>query len=302
MNTTLPKDNFSLQDMTQTFEGVTYREEWKWISGYRRLYQISSFGRVKSFNRLSRDVILLKWIENRWGYYAVGLYNSSGVKRLSIHRLVAIHFIPNPLNKPKVNHESGIKWLNSFFELSWATQKENIDHAINTGLSRQKGEDHPNAILTNSEAVDIYNSSLSRQGLAQKYKVDIHLINSIKQGRTYFTATGAVYRKKLARLSKNKVISIFKDSRDWSKIAAYYGVRYNVIYGIKTGSTYSNITGKTHKRANRKLTEQEILSIYNSNGRKIDLMKTFGVGTMTVWRIQNGKIYSKITNHCAIIL
>lgn len=69
-------------------------------------------------------------ISNTAGYASVSL---SGVNHL-VHRLVAEAFIPNPGNKPQVNHKDGNRRNNCVSNLEWVTAKENVDHAFSIGL------------------------------------------------------------------------------------------------------------------------------------------------------------------------
>lgn len=113
---------------------VKITEIWKDIYGFEGHYQISSLGKIKS---LPRTIIhsngfvqrikerILKTQIRRKGYEEARLAKSYRV----VHRLVAIAFIPNPLNKPEVNHKNGIKHDNHVGNLEWATPHENAIHA-----------------------------------------------------------------------------------------------------------------------------------------------------------------------------
>lgn len=71
------------------------------------------------------------------GYKAVSLVNNGYTKTVTLHRLLAIHFIPNPENKRVVNHIDGVKTNNNIDNLEWVTDSENSLHAYRTGLSYQ---------------------------------------------------------------------------------------------------------------------------------------------------------------------
>src|SRR5690606_9570177 len=117
---------------------------------YKNRYQVSSLGRIRSVDRLvfirdnakriSRGKILSLGT-NELGYKFVILYKKNIGKVFRVHRLVAIHFIKKRKNRPEVNHIDGIKSNNYASNLEWCNRKENLLHAIRTGLrsSKHKG-------------------------------------------------------------------------------------------------------------------------------------------------------------------
>lgn len=109
-------------------------EIWKEIKGYEGHYQISNFGRIKSIKQ-TEDKILNN-LKNGRGYLKIDLCKKGTRKFLFLHRLVAIHFISNPKNKPCINHKNGIKSDNKVQNLEWVTYSENMFHSYKNGLHK----------------------------------------------------------------------------------------------------------------------------------------------------------------------
>lgn len=124
-------------------------ENWKDVKGYEGIYMISSEGRLKSISRyvinninggkrFLPEKILSRKKVNSSGYINTNLNLMGKETHVYLHRLVAEHFIPKIEGKNFVNHINGIKTDNRVENLEWCTEKENIQHSINTGLSKLK--------------------------------------------------------------------------------------------------------------------------------------------------------------------
>ena len=118
------------------------KEEWKPIKGYEGLYEVSNCGRVKSLAKKvgkgKREERILKSYSNKKGYLMIGLCKNSKERGYLVHRLVAEAFIPNPENKPQINHINGCKDCNIISNLEWVNNSENQLHAVKNGLKPTK--------------------------------------------------------------------------------------------------------------------------------------------------------------------
>ncbi len=117
-------------------------EIWKDIEGYGGQYQISSVGEAKGLERKTKhwqgglltvnERVLKPMLVGKdyRQYYLVGLYKNGKRKMVPIHRLVALHFVPNPGNLPCVNHIDNNPLNNHYTNLEWCTVRENKNHGM----------------------------------------------------------------------------------------------------------------------------------------------------------------------------
>lgn len=118
------------------------QELWLPIAGFEGYYEVSNFGNVKSLPRFGgkhkTPYLLAKHID-RYGYQYVPLKKAPVNKKIKVHRLVAIAFLPCKDHSLTINHIDGNKKNNHVSNLEWCTNKQNHVHAHKIGL---KNMDH----------------------------------------------------------------------------------------------------------------------------------------------------------------
>lgn len=172
-------------------------EIWVSINGYKDLYEISNKGRVKSLKRkclakgnkyrvVNECIIRSFPNKTRANYLYVNL-NNNGIKQFRVHRLVAIHFIPNPNNLEQVNHIDGDKNNNTTENLEWCTGEENMKHSFKIGTHKiRTGENAPGAKLTLEDVTQIkerLNKKESGRSIAKDFNISEGMISLIKHNK-----------------------------------------------------------------------------------------------------------------------
>jgi len=170
-------------------------------------YFVNSSGEV-----YNKDGMRLKTSVSRDGYEIIPHWVDGKFKTRPVHRWVAEAFIPNPENKPCVNHIDGSKTNNKVSNLEWVTYSENTIHALETGLKIvQKGEDVHNASITNEVAHEIcrlIEQGLRNKEIVSKLNVSSLLVKQIR-GKKSWTHISENYKLN----SKSHIIS--EDTVHW---------------------------------------------------------------------------------------
>jgi len=176
-------------------ELVFIQENWIPIQNYENSYEISNLGNIRSLDRYLLRKDGRKYLKkgkylnpgkNTKGYYQVRL---EGGNIYRVHRLVALAFIPNPLNLPQVNHKNGIKTDNRAENLEWCTNSQNQLHAYNNGLQKDRsGENNSRAKLNNLLVVeirDLYKSGHEINDICDKFSESRQTIRNVIFGKTW---------------------------------------------------------------------------------------------------------------------
>jgi hypothetical protein len=161
------------------------KELWKKVKDFEDIYEVNYFGQVR------RNGIVLKKIKNDHNYFQVNLSKNGKVYTRLIHRIVAIAFIPNPKNKPHINHIDNNTQNNIVSNLEWCTPSENRKHCIkqNRHKGQHKWELNTNSKITIEDAKKIRllykTGNYSQKELGKLYKLDQTTIWALVNNKTW---------------------------------------------------------------------------------------------------------------------
>lgn len=174
--------------------------EWRSIKGYEDIYEVSNTGLIKSLPRevphwrlgtvIRKQTLLKTDTFHPSGYNFVTLIKNGVRKSYAVHRLVAIAFVPNPLNNPQTNHKDCNKNNNHVDNLEWVTNYENQQHAIKNGKVRYlRGSEHGCSKTNETTVMKIKQmfatGSYTRKQLRDKFGLTKAIVNPIIRGKTW---------------------------------------------------------------------------------------------------------------------
>ena len=183
-------------------------EQWKdvYINGKLTNYLVSNHGKV--FSKSTKRI--LAPTKNK-EYPQVKISASNREYTRKIHRLIAEAFIPNPDNKPEINHKDGNRGNNELTNLEWVTHSENVKHAYDTGLTKIR------------HGINASNSKYNDEQIHEVCK----LLEEDKGNRYIVSKTGV----------GDSAISNIKNGRQWTHISSQYDLskpRKRILYDEDT--------------------------------------------------------------------
>ena len=229
------------------------------IRGYTTDYMISNTGIVR--NKNGKTVSLHC---HHKGYQSICItYDTNKHISTFVHRLVAQAFIPNPDNKPQVNHINGNKECNWVGNLEWNTCLENIQHAWKNGLAHHGfGEDANSSKYKNEDIHKVCKlletGQYKNTEISKMTGIDVSTISKIKCKEDWTIisdqydikkpngiATGAASASsKYSEKDIHTVCKLLESGMNMVAIAKQTGVNYNVIYAVKKGMHWKDISSQ----------------------------------------------------------
>ena len=195
-------------------------EIWKDIPEFEGLYQVSTYGRVKSFH--TKKGKILKQRINRRGYCYVTLYNNDETKQKSVHSLVVLTFIGPYPKGMEINHINGIKLDNTVNNLEYCTHIFNVEHAKKNKLYKYGDE---SSSRKNPETVSRGNKHYTKQHpelVARGEKAGPSKLKDkqIKEIRTLYNS-GSFTQRDLAKMFNTKQQNIFAivNNKSWKHLS-----------------------------------------------------------------------------------
>ena len=254
-------------------------EEWRYITEASvpgimpNMYQISNFGRARSFGK--RKMILVP-VETNNGYFRYNLRNIDGSSRYHlVHRIVMIEFNPvEGYEYLQVNHKDGNKSNNFIYNLEWCTASYNIQHAFDNGLKTQyHGEECSWATITNEQADQIgylLTQDFSHQEISNITNCPKYIIDSISTGTTWRNVFEKYNLKDFQR--QRNIVASFSDEQ-LHELCKYFennGNKFIIITDLYRAALkelfnieYNTSMSATMSRIYNKQTRKNITTLYD---------------------------------------
>lgn len=212
---------------------IADNEVWKDVSGYEGYYRVSNLGRVESLvgwngqKYIKRKRIVDGWIQktsknSSYKRRVVSLAKDGDRKVVKIHRLVAEHFIPKNGERPNINHKDGNPLNNRADNLEWCTQKENMVHAINTGLVSV------GAYENEKEVVKMYKNGASIRRISAKFASNCRTVKKVLKRNGLEVKNPGHYQNKY-HIDREALIKEFEKGNKNTDIAVKFGTNRHLI-------------------------------------------------------------------------
>lgn len=207
---------------------------WKDITGYEGLYRIHEDGTIVAYAKewncghgngsLRRDgEKVISPHKNQDGYLMVNLRKDRKVKLISVHRLIAITFIPNPENLPQVNHIDGVKTNNSIPNLEWCSSRDNLIHAIRTGLLvHKRGQENKCRAVSDEMALRVneaYMEEPNATEIGRKFKLSRYVVDDIVNRKGSYSHIGGTLPDKGSHLRHMRSIAPIGEKNPTAKFS-----------------------------------------------------------------------------------
>jgi hypothetical protein len=138
-------------------------EEWRALRGFEGIYIISREGRIRRIGAFAQNKDV-KHQKSKRGYWTVRLYYQGVGKTLTVHRLLAEAFLPNPENKREVNHKNANKLDLRLENLEWVTSKENSRQIYKVQSSHVAKSYRPRGVHRHSKNSDLWQAQIAIDG------------------------------------------------------------------------------------------------------------------------------------------
>lgn len=221
------------QDIKATIARL--RDGFFWIPEYEGLYAINKLGEVLSFT-INKKGKPLKHRVSLGGYPEVTLSKEGVAKGKRIHRLMAQTFIPNPENKPHINHKNAVRTDFSLENLEWCTPKENYDHAVKMG---------------NTRSLEELGVMARQNGKKGARKVGATMRRLFEEGRLNVRKGQQMPSSKLSPEKAKEIVRLSKQGVSRKTLSLTFGIAVSNVRCILIGEHWSHVTGVSKKQTIR---------------------------------------------------